>query len=52
MVGGGMENKRKNIKRNEITSLIVTLIVIVLANITSVSECRAIYKTSYSLPLK
>ncbi|MBQ3845217.1 MAG: gliding motility-associated ABC transporter substrate-binding protein GldG [Bacteroidales bacterium] len=28
-----MENKRKNIKRNEITSLIVTLIVIVLANI-------------------
>ena len=33
MVGGGMENKRKNIKRNEITSLIVTLIVIVLANI-------------------
>ena len=28
-----MENKRKNIKRNEITSLIIILIVIVLANI-------------------
>ena len=28
-----MENKRKNIKRNEITSLIITLIIIVLANI-------------------
>ena len=33
MVGGVMENKRKNIKRNEITSLIIILIVIVLANI-------------------
>ena len=33
MVGGVMENKRKNIKRNEILSLIVILIVIVLANI-------------------
>ena len=28
-----MENKRKNIKRNEITSLIITLIIIVLVNI-------------------
>ena len=28
-----MENKRKNIKRNEITSLIITLIIIVLINI-------------------
>lgn len=33
MVGGDMENKRKNIKRNEITSLIITLIIIVLVNI-------------------
>ena len=33
MVGGLMENKRKNIKRNEITSLIITLIIIVLINI-------------------
>ena len=33
MVGGLMENKRKNIKRNEITSLITTLIIIVLVNI-------------------
>lgn len=28
-----MENKRKNIKRNEITSLVITLIIIVLTNI-------------------
>ena len=28
-----MENKRKNIKRNEITSLVITLIIIVLVNI-------------------
>ncbi|MBR4137215.1 MAG: gliding motility-associated ABC transporter substrate-binding protein GldG [Bacteroidales bacterium] len=28
-----MENKRKNIKRNEITSLVITLIIIVLINI-------------------
>ena len=28
-----MENKRKNIKRNEITSLIITLIIIILINI-------------------
>ena len=33
MVGGSMENKRKNIKRNEITSLIIILIIIVLVNI-------------------
>lgn len=33
MVGGDMENKRKNIKRNEITSLVITLIIIVLTNI-------------------
>ena len=33
MVGGLMENKRKNIKRNEITSLIIILIIIVLVNI-------------------
>ena len=28
-----MENKRKNIKRNEIISLVITLIIIVLVNI-------------------
>ena len=33
MVGGLMENKRKNIKRNEIFSLVITLIIIVLINI-------------------
>ena len=33
MVGGGMENKRKNIKRNEIITLIITLIIIVLVNV-------------------
>ena len=33
MVGGSMENKRKNIKHNEILSLIITLIIIVLVNI-------------------
>ena len=33
MVGGIMENKRKNIKRNEILSLFITLIIIVLVNI-------------------
>ena len=33
MVGGLMENKRKNIKRNEITSLFITLAIIVLINI-------------------
>lgn len=33
MVGGSMENKRKNIKRHEISSLIITLIIIVLVNI-------------------
>lgn len=33
MVGGRMENKRKNIKRNEILSLIITLVIIVLVNI-------------------
>lgn len=33
MVGGCMENKRKNIKRNEILSLCITLIIIVLVNI-------------------
>ena len=33
MVGGLMENKRKNIKRNEILSLVITLIIIVLVNI-------------------
>ena len=33
MVGGVMENKRKNIKRNEIISLFITLIIIVLINI-------------------
>ena len=33
MVGGNMENKRKNIKRNEITSLIITLIIIMLVNL-------------------
>ena len=33
MVGGLMENKRKNIKRNEIASLFIILIIIVLVNI-------------------
>ena len=33
MVGGNMENKRKNIKRNEILSLVIILIIIVLVNI-------------------
>lgn len=33
MVGDVMDNKRKNIKKNEILSLIITLIIIVLVNI-------------------
>ena len=33
MVGGDMENKRKNIKKNEIVSLVITLIIIVMVNI-------------------
>ena len=33
MVGGDMENKRKNIKKNEIVSLVITVIIIVMVNI-------------------
>ncbi len=33
MVGGDMENKRKNIKKNEIVSLVITMIIIVMVNI-------------------
>ena len=33
MVGGDMENKRKNIKKNEIVSLVITLVIIVMVNV-------------------
>ena len=33
MVGGDMENKRKNITKNEIVSLVITMIIIVMVNI-------------------